>query len=79
MDAQEIIRQFKDWLKREKRIDLNLDSLEEEKKVTKVGAIHESPLGKNQVFSHILRNFYKINTQLRYNAMLRYNSEYEIK
>lgn len=30
MDAQEIIRQFKDWLKREKKTDLNLDSLEEE-------------------------------------------------
>lgn len=30
MNDQEIIRQFKDWLKREKKIDLNLDSLEEE-------------------------------------------------
>jgi hypothetical protein len=29
MDAQEIIRQFQDWLKREKRIDLNLEILEE--------------------------------------------------
>ncbi len=29
MDAQEIIRQFKDWLKREKRIDSNLEILEE--------------------------------------------------
>ena len=29
MNAQEIIRQFQDWLEREKRIDLNLEILEE--------------------------------------------------